>query len=70
MLEDGNFIYAQPPDPPTLRIEDHDLVTVNDTKVLGVIQSNLKWDKQVQSIVNKAKSRIHMLRILKRHGLP
>ena len=41
------------------------------TILLGIIiQSDLKWSKQVQSMTKKANSRIHMLRVLKRHGLP
>lgn len=60
-----------PPDHPVVHIGDHVLMTVKDAKVLGVIiQNDLKWAKQVQSMIKRANSKLHMLRLLKRHGLP
>ena len=46
-----------------------------DTKalesVLGVtIQSNLKWDLHINDVVAKASKRLHILRALKRGGVP
>jgi len=53
-----------------LRIADHNLEVVNKVKLLGVtIQSDLKWDGQVDSILLKADRKMFMLRKLKAAGL-
>ena len=40
-------------------------------KVLGItIQSNLKWDLHINEVVAKASKRLHILRVLKRGGVP
>ena len=40
-------------------------------KVLGlVIQDNLKWNEHISLMVNKASKRLHILRVLKRGGIP
>ena len=40
-------------------------------RVLGVtIQSNLKWDLHINEVVAKASKRLHILRVLKRSGVP
>ena len=40
-------------------------------KVLGVtIQSNLKWDLHINEVVAKVSKRLHILRVLKRGGVP
>ena len=47
------------------------LETVDSHNVLGVtLQSNLKWDLHVSEIVDKASKRLHILRVLKRGGVP
>ena len=65
-----NFM-RKPPIYPTFAIGTHNLETVTQMKVLGVIiQNDLKWDRNVDNIVKRANSKIHMLRVLKCHGLP
>ena len=46
--------------------------TVQSHKVLGrlTIQSNLKWNLHINSIVTKASKRLHIIRILRRNGVP
>ena len=40
-------------------------------KVLGlVIQSNLKWNEHITSVVSKASKRLCILRVLRRSGVP
>jgi hypothetical protein len=54
-----------------LFIEGHKLLTTHEMKVLGVtIQDDLKWDKNVDNILKRSNSKIHMLQVLKRCGLP
>ena len=56
---------------PIVTIDDHDLCITAHIKVLGVIiQSDLKWDKNVDSIVKHAKTEIHVLRVFRSYGLP
>ena len=61
----------KPPIYPTFAIGTHNLETVTQMKVLGVIiQNDLKWDRNVDNIVKRANySKIHMLRVVKCHGL-
>ena len=62
-----------PPPPPSLalQINDHHLNQLQTVKLLGVhIQQDLKWDTHIDSILQRANSRIHMIRVLKGHGLP
>ena len=52
---------------PHLKIDDQQLELVTSHKVLGlVLQSNLKWNNDIESIVTKASKRLHKLRILRR----
>ena len=45
--------------------------TVQSHKVLGLtIQSNLKWNDHINSIVTKASKRLCIIRILCRNGVP
>jgi hypothetical protein len=55
-----------------LNLEGHPLGIVSSRKVLGlhVIQNNLKWNGHIAMTVGKAFKRFHILRILKRGGIP
>ena len=54
-----------------LSIDGHALETVHSHKVLGLtIQNNLKWDEHIFSTVSKASKRLHILRVLRRGGVP
>ena len=44
--------------------------TSKRTNVIKLIQNNLKWDSNVNDIVERANGKLHMLRLLKRHYLP
>ena len=56
---------------PSLKIEGQALEAVSCYKVLGlVIQDNLKWNEHISLMVNKASKRLHILRVLKRGGIP
>lgn len=49
----------------------HPLEIVSHYKVLGLfIQDNLKWNEHIAMIVKKASKRLHILRVLKRSGIP
>ena len=57
--------------PPTLTIDSKTVDTVDHHRVLGVtLQNNLKWDLHVNEIVGKASKTLHILRVLKRGGVP
>ena len=57
--------------PSALAIDTKALESVDAHKVLGVtIQSNLKWDLHINEVVAKASKRLHILRVLKRGGVP
>ena len=44
---------------------------VHSHKVLGlIIQSNLKWNNHINSVVSKASKRLYILRVLRRSGIP
>ena len=54
-----------------LLIDGHPIETVHSHKVLGLtIQNNLKWDEHIYEIVSKASKRLHILRVLRRSGIP
>ena len=54
-----------------LILDDHPLEIVSHHKVLGlVLQDNLKWNEHVAMIITKASKRLHILRVLKRGGIP
>ena len=54
-----------------LLIDGHPIETVRSHKVLGLtIQNNLKWDEHIYEIVSKASKRLHILRVLRRSGIP
>ena len=54
------------PDPPT----QPDILRVDHVVVLGVIlQSNLKFDKHIEKVVNRAAQSFYALRLLRAHGL-
>ena len=57
--------------PSALAIDTKALESVDAHKVLGVtIQSNLKWDLHINEVVAKVSKRLHILRVLKRGGVP
>ena len=57
--------------PSALAIDTKALESVDAHKVLGVtIQSNLKWGSHINEVVAKASKRLHILRVLKRGGVP
>ena len=50
---------------------DRFLEIVHSHKVLGlIIQSNIKWNDHINSVVSKASKRLYILRILRRSGIP
>ena len=54
-----------------LTIDGHPVETVRSHKVLGLtIQNNLKWDEHIHETVSKASKRLHILRVLRRSGVP
>ena len=54
-----------------LQLDGKELEVVTSHKVLGVIiQNDLKWNEQINAIVSKASKRLHILRALRRGGLP
>lgn len=61
-------------DPPVLPqavIGEKQIEIVDKHKVLGFcIQDDFKWDAHVEMIVKKASKRLHIIRILKRNGMP
>ena len=63
--------FARTPTMPIdLAIPEHSIQQCNVIKLLGVfIQSNLKWDTHVNSMIRRGNSRLYILRKLKHHGL-
>ena len=54
-----------------LLIGEQIIKTVQSHKVLGLtIQSNLKWNDHINSIVTKASKRLYIIRILRRNDVP
>ena len=65
-----NFM-KEPPVPSVFYIKDNALEQSETVKLLGVqIQQDLKWDTHINTILQRANGRFHMLRVLKSHGLP
>ena len=59
------------PDLSSLLIGEQMIETVRSHKVLGLtIQSDLKWNEHIKSIVTKASKRLYIIRILRRNGVP
>ena len=57
--------------PSALAIDTKALESGHAHKVLGVtIQSNLKWELHINEVIAKASKRLHILRVLKRGGVP
>jgi len=55
---------------PSLLIGEQVIETVQSYKVLGLtIQSNLKWNEHINSIVTKASKRLYIMRILRRNSV-
>ena len=55
---------------PLLKIDDQHLEFITSHKVLGqVLQSNLKCNNHIESIVTKASKRLHILRVLRPVGV-
>ena len=64
-------IMKNPPSPPSLQIAGKELGLVTETELLSlIVQSNLSWDMQVNSMVGKSSRRLYMVNLLKRFGLP
>ena len=54
-----------------LEISGRELEIVQSHKTLNLtIQNNLKWDEHIRSTIAKASKRFHILRILRRSGIP
>lgn len=61
----------KPPTPLSLEIDQHPLKQSTSVKLLGVhIRCDLKWSDHVDFMIKRANGRIHLIRILKGHGLP
>ena len=59
------------PELSSLVINGQILELVHSHKVLGlIIQSNLKWNNHINSVVSKASKRLYILRVLRRSGIP
>ncbi|XP_041467756.1 uncharacterized protein LOC121418118 [Lytechinus variegatus] len=57
--------------PPVITIGNQVLEAVTSLRLLGVvIQSNLKWDQQVEQLIKRASKRLYILCKLKRNGVP
>ena len=54
-----------------LQIDGRELELVTSHKVLGLtIQSNLKWNDHISAVLSKASKHLHILRVLRRGGVP
>ncbi|CAB4023173.1 Hypothetical predicted protein [Paramuricea clavata] len=63
--------FRNKPELPHLCVEDQILECVSSHKVLGlIIQDDLKWNQHFSMIVTKASKRLHILRVLRRGGIP
>ena len=61
----------KPPNPLSLEIDQQPLKQSTSVKLLGVhIRCDLKWNDHVDFMIKRANGRIHLIRILKGHGLP
>ena len=55
----------------SIKLYDSQLERVSSFKLLGVwLQDNLKWDKNTEFIVKKARKRLYFLKVLKKYGAP
>ena len=62
-----SFLRRDPP-PPAVSINDTLLEVVSSLRLLGVtIQSNLKWDSQVQLMISRASRRLYILCCLRKN---
>ena len=65
-----SFLRDKPNTSP-LRIDGQQIDCVQSFKVLGIIITNqLKWSENTDAIVKKASKRLHILRVLRRSGIP
>ena len=65
------FFFKDKPHLQPLYIDGQKLESVSSHKVLGLIlQSNLKWNEHKKAITAKNSKRLHILRVLRRGGLP
>ena len=65
-----HFTKIPPPLPP-LQIDGHTLQEVKTAKLLGVwVQSDLKWNIQVNHMTKQGSKRLYLLRRLKQFSLP
>ena len=63
--------FRNKPDLLNLRVGDQVLECVSSHKVLGlIIQNDLRWNEHIAIIVTKASKRLHILRALRRGGIP
>ena len=63
--------FRNKPDLPNLCIGDQTLECVSSYKVLGLtIQDDLRWNNHIAMIVTKTSKRLHILRVLRRGGIP
>ena len=70
MFHHGHLFLATPPDPLSLTLIDTTIAQCTVVKLLGVyIQSDLKWQTHVNSMIKRANSCLFMLRKLKYHYL-
>ena len=54
-----------------LQVDGQALELVSSYKVLGLtIQNNLKWNEHISAVITKASKRLHILRVLRRGGVP
>ena len=65
-----SFLRNGPPSP-VITIGNQVLESVTSLRLLGVtIQSNLKWDSQVEQLIKRASRRLYILCKLKKNGVP
>ena len=63
--------FRKKPDLLNLRVGDQVLECVSSHKVLGlIIQDDLSWNEHITIIVTKGSKRLHILRVLRRRGIP
>ncbi len=63
--------FRNKPDLLKFRVGDRVLECVSSHKVLGlIIQDDLRWNERIGMIVTKASKRLHILRVLRRGGIP
>ena len=63
--------FKEKPQLSPLTTDDQPLEVVTSHKVLGlIIQNDLKWNEHIASVVAKASKRLHILRVLRRGGVP